>query len=136
MSGNFLSASWKQCSHWVRFVGPNSDIGPLWSNSTIIVRFWLAGYDIRLWNKISQRKRIDWASSVRMEKTEAQILRITLSTYLFHRSLSFVAKVLFTKTRYKLSKEAKDNILKLWYPLMINITKNCHENDLFGSWPI
>ena len=28
-----------QCSHWVRFVGPNSDIGPLWSNSTIIVRF-------------------------------------------------------------------------------------------------
>ena len=27
------------CSHWVRFVGPNSDNGPLWSNSTIIVRF-------------------------------------------------------------------------------------------------
>ena len=36
----------------------------------------------------------------------------------------------------KLSKEAKDNILKLWYPLLINITKNRHENDLFGSWPI
>ena len=36
----------------------------------------------------------------------------------------------------KPSKEAKDNILKLWYPLLINITKNRHENDLFGSWPI
>ena len=36
----------------------------------------------------------------------------------------------------KPSKEAKDNILKLWYPLLINITKNRHENDIFVSWPI
>ena len=83
----------------------------------------MAGYDIRLWNKISQRKGKGWASSVRMEKTEAQISRIPLSTYLFHRSLSSVAKVLFTKTRYKFI-AFKDSMLDCQYDFSCGRTEN------------